>query len=472
MNETLDIFYKILQKKVIYYNIMLIILHMYMIINKNNISRLVRNAKLTSLIDNTYLHDTSNENFVYIARKFFPWEDYTKIKTLNTWSWLFNTVSSILSNYTWNIDCDYNIDIIQATKDIVTYWFAILWISTFINWKWQIEASVESMDSDWYIVQDWVEMLVKVYEEKDTAWMNVSYLLIQSYYDTYTENKLYRSTLSNVLDFQNLQEVPLDTIQDTTELQEIQPHSFGRPSIYLIRENEKEIYPANSLIEKIKNQVYAIDRKIVMFDCEFLRNVESFVIFKGIELPPTVYEKKQKWYELTIQDFWRYIQGGDNSAIEFVNNDNQLIDKAMASQTDDMRRISQATSIPLDFLWFEVSHWSIGKWSRSLMHWSFIKTIESIRKLRDRYLPMILNDMSKIKDYWDTYSRPDVYSKSDTELLEEITIAKSNKLISHERAIQLYMWYSEDEAQAEVAKINETEVEVVNPLLNSGNQWE
>lgn len=55
-----------------------------MVISKDNIARLDRNARLMSLVDNSYLTDTENDNFSYIQKKFFPYEPIDKVKTLNT----------------------------------------------------------------------------------------------------------------------------------------------------------------------------------------------------------------------------------------------------------------------------------------------------------------------------------------------------------------------------------------------------
>jgi hypothetical protein len=48
---------------------------------------------------------------------------------------------------------------------------------------------------------------------------------------------------------------------------------------WVIKDDELEDQPI-SLIDKVKNIVYSIDRKIVMFETQFLQNVESFVLMK------------------------------------------------------------------------------------------------------------------------------------------------------------------------------------------------
>jgi hypothetical protein len=72
-----------------------------------------------------------------------------------------------------------------------------------------------------------------------------------------------------------------------------------------------------------------------------------------------------------------------------------------------------------------------------------------------------------------SYNRPDVFSQSDAEILDEVVIARTNGLISKERAIMLYMGYTEEQAKEEMQKIDQ---ESLSPIQNnestnqSGNQ--
>jgi hypothetical protein len=91
-----------------------------MVINKNNIDRLQRNSRLASLVDNSYLTDDSNDNFQYIAKKFYPYEPLDKIKTLNTGTGMFDRVASIKAAYVNQPQYDISIDIEEVTKDIET----------------------------------------------------------------------------------------------------------------------------------------------------------------------------------------------------------------------------------------------------------------------------------------------------------------------------------------------------------------
>jgi major membrane immunogen (membrane-anchored lipoprotein) len=67
-------------------------------------------------------------------------------------------------------------------------------------------------------------------------------------------------------------------------------------------------------------------------------------------MPANVLDKREKGTRIDFADLGRVIHGASDSSLEFVNNNNPLIQSAMDSQKDDMRLISTITSIPLDFL--------------------------------------------------------------------------------------------------------------------------
>jgi len=63
-------------------------------------------------------------------------------------------------------------------------------------------------------------------------------------------------------------------------------------------------------------------------------------------------------------------------------------------------------------------------------------------------------------------------TKSDNELVEELSKAREARLISQERAIIQYLGMTEEEAQKEILKINSTENEDSNTQSTTGNETE
>jgi hypothetical protein len=74
-------------------------------------------------------------------------------------------------------------------------------------------------------------------------------------------------------------EVPLDTIPQTSQLQPIINTGLEVPALIVVKDTNI------STISKIKQLVYAVDRQIVMNHTQYLQNMESFIVFKGIKRP-------------------------------------------------------------------------------------------------------------------------------------------------------------------------------------------
>jgi hypothetical protein len=447
-------------------------------IKLENIQRLNRNASLMSLYNNTYLNDPSNENFVYIRNKFFKHEWFSTSNTLNNWTWLFSTIADVLWNYTGS---PYWLDITKQAIDFNVLWFCVVvvWMKTTAEWK--PYASIIQAPSEWYFMQDWIQYIARLYQKQTMLWSEY-FLYLQWFYDTYIENKLYKLNTA-FLSETELQEVPLNTITDTSNLQEIEKHPFWSAPIFLITSEENNIYPSNSEINKCKPQVYSMDRKKIMFDTEFLKNVESFLLLKWIPLPRNVLDKYEKGTRIDFADLWRVVQWNENSSLEFISNTNSLIKDAMESQKDDMRMISTLTSIPLDFLWMDTAHWSLWKGSRWLLHWAFVKKIESLRKVFDQQMPFILKMLNDMNKQWEekkdlSYSRPDVFSQSDSEILDEVALAVDKKIMSRLTGMKMYLWYNDEQAIEEIkkidleSKIKDESSDQWSDTSDTGNDWE
>lgn len=76
-----------------------------------------------------------------------------------------------------------------------------------------------------------------------------------------------------------LTSVPLDTLPETAAKQERVTTLRDKPAMILMTKDEDDVYPVQSNIDQIKNHIYAMDRRKVMFDTQFLKNVESYVVF-------------------------------------------------------------------------------------------------------------------------------------------------------------------------------------------------
>jgi hypothetical protein len=80
----------------------------------------------------------------------------------------------------------------------------------------------------------------------------------------------------------------------------------------------------------------------------------------------------------------------------------------------------------------------------------------------DTYLPIIFEMIEKEdKEFDSTYSRPEIFEKDTKLLAEELTIARTQKLLSQFEAIKRYNDYSDEETEKEMEKIGEENKEAM-----------
>ena len=397
--------------------------------------KLTAQSKLKSLETNEYLTDVLNENFGYVRDKFFKRETSDKVKLLNVGSWIFGCIAWTYAGYIGTPEgIDRGTTFTDFSNDLVTLWFCVMILEKENN-----KFKISYMPARSYVNINGVHTMVISYQDTDIRRM---YILVQEYLPWKVISKLYEASVYWSLE--ELSPVSLDTIPETRGLQEITKTGVDVPTLFLVKKRDW------SLVEKVKQIVYAIDRHYVMQHTQYIQNAESFVLFKNIRRPQMLLSDYDDGVKIDFSSIGRIINGDDDASIEFVNNTNELIETVISDNDNFIRRISAVTNIPVEFFGLESKEGAVGLWSRTLRHWSFMKTIEEYRGLFDKALEKIKDLMSE-----DQYSRPDVFPKSDQELADELVAARSEKLISHLKAIQKYNKYTEEEAQVELGRINE-----------------
>lgn len=395
-----------------------------------------------------------SKQFSYIKNKFFFGENYNKAQLLNTGSNLFSTISDIYATYVATPVWELYYDLWKFVKDYVSLWFATITLERIDG-----ELQMVYAPAKWYFREDGIDRIARFYQNDDAENVDNYYILLQSFYPGYITNELYRASSLDMLEFTN--QVPLETIPETSNLEPRSNTWLQVPSLFIVKEDLREQMPV-SIYQKIQNTVLAIDRNVVMTTTQFLQNVESYTVFKNINFPTNLLEDYNEGKSVNMSKLGRYLMWNDDSSIEFVNNQNTLIETAIDYETTMIRRLSGTTAIPQEFLWLEQRNSAIGQGSRLLMHGMFIKRIESIRCIFDQTL-------RKIEDIimWEdpdimTYYREDVLAKSDMELLEEIKLKSEIGLLSKQKAIMQLEGLDQDMAIDALQEIkDETEDDTI-----------
>lgn len=380
-----------------------------------------------------YLTDTNNDNYKYIKDKFFLYEDDAKVQLLNIGSGLFTTIADVFAFYVWNPSIELDVTMDLFVRDMVSVWFCTMWMER--EWG-KLKLVYQPAKNYWN--ENGIDKISRLYIDDNEQY----YVLVQSYYVWYIENKLYKMPYASLT---GGSEVPLDTIPQTAGLLDIVQTGLKVPALIVVWDN-----PISTLA-KVKPLVYAIDRQIVMNHTQYLQNVESFVIFKGIKRPQKLLDEYNKWHRINFSQIGRIINWDENSTVEFVNNVNSLIDTAIKDMDNYTRRICAMTTIPVEFMWLESNEWAIGQWSRTLRHWAFMKKVKYYRDLLDEAIQEYL-ELANIDE---TYTRWDIFVKTDKELADELKVAREIKIISQYNAIKKYNNYTEEEAIEEQLLIEE-----------------
>jgi len=404
-------------------------------------NKLFLQSQAKTLQDNSYLTNTNNENFSYIKDKFFYTEDEDKAKLLNVWSGIFSSISDTISYYVWQPATEIDFDIRKYVEDYISLWFATIWI---VRSNWKIITDYQPAKNYWN--DNWVDKILRLYTKEDENIIEL-YMLVTEYGIWYIENKLYKL---NWTSYQSDEEVWLDTLPQTKNLESRIVTWLDISALVVVKDDEREQYPI-SLLEKIKALVYTVDRTIVMQHVNFLQNVESFVLFKWIRRPQKLLTQYDEWKKIDFSMVWRILNWEEWSSVEFINNTNDLITQSIEENENNIRRISSMTDVPVDFLWLETKDWAIWSNSRAMKQGAFIKRIEWMRTLFEKYLIPIL----ELWWYDINITRPDVLAKSDNELVEELKIAREINIISQMEAIKRYNKWNDEEAEEEIKQINE-----------------
>lgn len=422
-----------------------------MVLNNDIIDLLAEQSSKKKLITGQYLTDPNNDNFQYIKRKFFPLEPVNKVTTLVSGSGLFESVSNTIAFYVGNPTTQFNFPTQQLVKDFLVLGFATFWLER-VDWQLQVVY----MPAENYIKLNGIDHIIRSYEY-ELKGNTTYYYLVTSYDGGIIENKLYET---DTLDLSDSREVPLDTLDETSNLLERVDTGLEQ-AFWKIQEDELDQSPV-SLIDQIKQVVYSIDRNIVMFDTQFLQNVESFVLMKGINLPTKLISKYNEHWKIDFSDLGRYITTDEDGKIEFVNNENQQLQQAINYEDKRIQRVSSITNVPMDFLWGTGTAGAIGQGSRELLHGSFIKRILSIREMFDEYIKEVLDifvrEDSSMKD---SYSWDDVFSKNTRELIEELEKALNIGLISKRTALKRYLSLDDSEIDIEFALMDNEALPVI-----------
>lgn len=433
---------------------------------------LAKQADLRDLVTNDYLKDKWNDNVKQIARIFYN-DDLERTVELNVGSNAFMTVNDVYTFFVWDPKTDLDFKLSKFTSDLITLWKAVASISRVDN-----KLQLNYLPAKSHIYSNWENKTFRYYQaivndEKAYFVLKQTYRVWEVISELFQTQQLWSTSWTRVT---------LDTIPQTENLQEVQKTWFDRNSLFVVDDTQNIDDVNQSLIDKIKNLVYSLDRKQVMFETQFLQEVDQYKIFDNVV--PSKEAHNLDWtYDVNrmgkslFTDSTNWIWGD----IKYVSNQNALITDAIKYEQTQLAKLSSTTLIPLDFLWLTTSgttSWS----SRQIMINSFIKSVEAKRDLLEQEFIRPILDLfikeKQVNDLWepltDTIFWDEVISQDGKELAEELKIAREAGLISQFSSIKTYMWFNtEAEVESELEKMSlENNINDDDSQGNQGEQSE
>lgn len=432
------------------------------IIQPSEKTKLMKQQQLKDLYTGDYLNDEQNENFKIISDIFFN-NNNTRCKAFNVGTGLFTSITDIISNFVGNPQNDLRVNLTPYIRDYVSVGKAVFWLKRNENKTYELYY----IPAENHIVSDWTSKVFTTYTQIEGEKLNqVFYILRQEFTVWRVSNKLYKKE-SIIND--SWQEVPLDTLAETKHLEEEIVTDLEYPSIFYVEATD--LPWVQSELDRIKPIIYSIERKAVMFETQFLKEVDQYKIFENIDL--SLYANDVG--EIDTNKMWKIFENKNwlGSDIKFVSNKNELISEAIKYEQTQLKKISAFTGIPSDFLgieWVTAISWT----SRALMMWSFIEKIQNYRDLFQEFLLNIIKLLAgqKNKDgkpITENFVWDDIVNKSDKELVEELKIALEAGIVSRYTGIQKYLKVkTEEEVMKEIEWIQKENI--LFPKLDNGWQ--
>lgn len=431
--------------------------------------KLVAQSRLKDLYTNDYLNDEYNDNFKTIKELFFN-NSIIRTKQFNVGTNMFSTVSDTLSAFVGNPITDINVNIDKQVIDYSSVGKAIFGLKRVDNGTINGEMKVYHIPAENHVLSDGTNKVYTMYKNIDNNDV-IYYLLKQEFLVGTIENTLYK--LDKLVDKYG-SEVPLDSIIETRALQPIMRTGLTIPAIFYIEMNP--IDGIQSELDKIKNMVYSLDRKAVMFETQFLGEIEQYKIFENIQIPQNAIRADgtvdvAKMGKIVATDS----SLGATGNIKYVSNRNDLINDAINYEQTQVRKISSATSIPVDFLGINSTSAISGE-AREMMMGAFVKKVQGYRDVMNKILTEILVLFEGQKDSYGNKITSsiiwnDILIKNEKDLAEELKIAREAGIISQYTGIQKYQGLlNPEDIEKEIELINQSNnADQIQPDTNTSN---
>ena len=352
-------------------------------------------------------------------------------------AWVLNIISSIFATvvdkyvaWIWKPQMEYEMDHKGISKGLLIHWMVWLeLVKTTNSYEFQSIPASELFE-----VNDTEERIIRI---KRIQLSRVEDPTKYDYYvfkREYTAGKIYNRLYKMLW--------PDSLIWARAELSDIYVTEWlSEEEDTWLDYNSVVILDYESIIEKIKTLVYAIERKLVSYNVDIIKFWKQKRLYKWFQ-PNAVNE--------IIENDADYVVTNDATAsIETITTKNEYVELMAWLIKDELRLISSATHITTDSFWFDSTS-SIWLEAQESKKQDFVDMVNDLRNVIKDWII----ELSQWINSEFTIHYSNVWYSFDKELIETILLAKQWGLISNIDAITKALNLSTPQAEEKLNEIN------------------
>ena len=336
--------------------------------------------------------DKSNDNRKFIIERIFGLtEGRTKIGNVDMLTLLVETglYATVSGSYADIVGENNIIDIHEVrrfTEDLIATDIGALTVYTDENGERKIRAvGADTLFSFYHNGKKYYSEIIIYNQSTNSGANNINnnfsnydknnkkYAFVRTFLTGRNECALYELGSGNASNtFADAKRVPLTTIDETSQMQEVENTTLA---------NDEAIFVAQGYenFDKIRTLVNSIDRLVNEVEMETYKHHDAYILFKNVQFPRDAKTadgiiNKAKLGKMVVGE-------SPDSAIEYITNDNPMIEKVQDNISRHIGRISAITNVPREFFGELTNEGAIGAQSRTLRMSLFFARAMRIREL-------------------------------------------------------------------------------------------
>jgi len=433
------------------------------IVGKIESARLKKITGFEEMLTDTYLSNLNNKQTRFIYDKFFKGSASLRKQRLSLLNISYSLpllISEKIADYVGTPQTEVGVDLHDYIMSYAWGGYAV-----FKCEKRDGKFVITQHNTDGYVKNDdGSEDLLTYLLSENANGVIEKYILKQTYYKGTVTNNLYKmanatdsTTTTSVISEDNQFDgsikgspVLLNSLDATAHLSESEVLDGSFNPIVVVNNTKisSKVY-GESEISKVKSLISSIEIQLVNLQDQLLKHLQAKLAIPTSKLP---IDSNGMVNMANLEVIG--MEAGDPMP-QYIINENKQIEKSFVLIEHMIRQIAVVLSMPVDFFGLKNEGGVESKEAKMIKLSPFIKKIERVRK----HFTTGLQQLVKISKSWgvttsDVIVWSGVFPTDKAVEANELSIALDSQLISRKKAIMKYQDITEDEANIEMALIN------------------